>query len=616
MEKDVPQKIGKLVVLKEMKIRYYIIACLLLCANLAFAQVKLTASASRTQVGTGETFEVSFSLNGNGSRFAAPDFSDFQVLSGPNVSSSYSSVNGRTSVSNTYSYYLTTVKEGTYTIGPASITVDDKRLSTAPITIKVVKGQLQQHNNQPQQAPENNVSAADLAKSIFIKTAVDKTNVYQGEQITVSFKLYTRVGIVDSRLDKMPDLNGFWSEDIKNPSQQAQWTTETYKGLKYNVAEVKKTILFAEHSGNIKIDPFEMTFIVRLQAPSSGDLIDQFFGGSYKDVNYNVKSLPVVIRVKPLPEAGKPASFTGAVGKFNVNASVDRSVLKSNESLNYKVTVSGSGNLKLLQTLNAEFPPDIEKYDPTIKDTVTQTAYGLSGSKVYNYLLIPRHQGEFVIDPVEFSYFNPATGKYAMLSTKPFTIKVEKGIAERNVTAFSSAEKQDVKVLDNDIRYIKTGDAGLSDGNGFFGSAGHILMLLVGPLACVAAFIYRNRNRRNNSDVVKVKSRQAGKVAAKHLANAETQLKAQKRSEFYEAIFKGLYGYLGDKLNLLAADLNKETIVAALQLRQLNEQLIGELIETLDLCEMARYAPVTQLSEQEVLEKAKRIINTIENEIK
>ena len=491
-----------------MKIRYYMIVLLLLCTHQLFAQVKFTSSTSRTQVGTGETFEVTFSLNGNGSSFTAPDFGGFQVVSGPNVSSSYSSINGRTSVSNSYSFYLTTIKEGTYTIDPASIVVDGRRLQTSPLTVKVNKGQIAQQNK-PRQAPDLNVAPSELAKSIFIKAVVDKSSAYQGEQVTLSFRLYTRVGIVDSRLDKLPDLNGFWSEDVKNKAPQAQWRTETYKGVKYNVADVKQTILCAEHSGNITINPFEMTFIVRLQAPSTGgDLIDQFFGSAYKDVTYNVKSTPVVVHVKPLPEAGKPLSFTGAVGRFNITAGVDKSVLKSNESLNYNVKISGAGNIKLLKELNAEFPPDVEKYDPKITDTLTQGAEGLNGSRIYSYLLIPRHQGDFTIAPLEFSYFNPATGRYVTLSTKPIQVKVSKGIAESNVTAFSSADKQDVKLLGNDIRYIKTDHAGLNDGNRYYGTFWYYLLLAAGPVLCIAGLIYRNWNRRNNSDPVLVKSKQ------------------------------------------------------------------------------------------------------------
>jgi hypothetical protein len=266
--------------------------------------------------------------------------------------------------------------------------------------------------------------------------------------------------------------------------------------------------------------------------------------------------------------------------------------------------------------LNTSFPADFEKYDPKIIDTVAERGSGAAGSRVYNYLLIPRHQGDFTIDPVRFSYFNPATGRYVSLATKSFQIKVDKGVNESNVTAFSGSDKQDVKMLDKDIRYIKTGNADLSKPDDeFYGSLGYYLLLLLGPVVCFAAFIYRNWSRKNNSDLVLVKSRLASKIAAKHLANAQKQLLSNNTKAFYEAVFKGIYGYLSDKLNISAADLNKETIASNLKSRSLNESLINQLLDTLDLCEMARYAPVTHISEQEVFEKAKGIINNIENEI-
>lgn len=605
--------------LKNQKIRYYTTAALLLCSSLLFAQdIKFTASVSKTQVGTGEPFEVTFSINGNGDRFTPPDFSGFQLLSGPNVSTSMTSINGSTTVSNSYSYDLVAVKEGSAIIGAAAIVANGRRFSTSPIRLTVVKGQPVRQNSQQQSAPDNSITdagTADLSKSLFLKADADKTTVYQGEQLILSYRLYTRAGIVDSRVDKLPDLNGFWSQDVKSKQQQVQWRTETYKGQKYNVADVKQTILFPEHAGDITINPFEMTFIARVTAPSN-DIMDQFFGASYKDVKYSAKSKPLVIHVKPLPEAGKPAGFSGAVGRFTIAEAVDKAELKANETLNYNIKVSGSGNLKLLKTLTADFPHDFEKYDPKITDTISEDPNGVSGSRIYNYLLIPRHQGDFTIEPIQFSYFNPVTRKYVTLPGRAFKIKVNKGIGGNNVTAFSSGNQQDVQLLDKDIRYIKTGAAGLCRiGDQFYGSLGFWLLLAAGPVLCVAGFIYRNQNRKYNSDIVLVKKRGAGKEAAKHLSNAQKHLDAKDTKGFYEAVFKGLYGYLSHKLNIAAADLNRENIASNLRSISVDDQVVSRLLDTLDLCEMARYAPVTQLSENEVLEKAKSIINEIENEI-
>lgn len=586
-----------------------------------FAQdTKFVAQVSKTTVGTGEQFELTFSINADGDSFTPPDLSEFQLLSGPNVSNSMEFVNGKATASSSVSYILTPVRVGSFTIGPATVVAGGKKLSSNAIKMTIVKGRPVQRNNgfggggAGGSAQATSAGTGDLSKQLFLRAEIDKNNVYPGQPIILTYRVYTRVDILQSQVNKLPDLTGFWNEDIK-ATAPAQFRVENYKGQRFNVADVKQIILFPDHAGNITIDPFEMTFIARVQA-SPRDFMDQFFGGNTQEVNYPTKSLPVVVHVKPLPEAGKPAGFAGAVGKFSIEASVDRTHLKANESLNYKIKVSGTGNIKLLKAPTPNFPADFEKYDPKITDTVTVTANGVSGTRIYNYLLIPRHKGDYTIEPSAFSYYNPSTGKYVTLSTGSFKINVEKGINESNVTAFSGDDKDDVKLLNKDIRYIKTGDAGLhEEGESFFGSAGFYLLLLLGPVLCVVAFFARNQIRRNNADVVGVKSRRAGKVAAKHLANANKELQANNTHAFYEAIFKGLYGYLSDKLNIAYADLDREDITAALRAKSAKEETIHELLDTLDLCEMARYAPVTHISAQQVFEKAKGVINAIEDEI-
>ncbi|WP_214070718.1 BatD family protein [Mucilaginibacter sp. dw_454] len=600
-----------------MKIKHYILTLLLFAAAPVFAQDgKFVATASQTTVSTGEQFQITFSISGEGNNFNPPDLVDFQLLSGPNVSNSMEFINGKATSSSSVSYILAPMRVGTFTIGSASVVVNGKKLSSNPIKITVIKRKATQQNNGgnvtgADQTQGNNV---DLSKLLFLRSDIDKNNVYQGQPIVLTYRIFTRVDILQNQTNKMPDLTGFWNEDVKQ-TQPAQFRIGTYKGERYNIADLKQIILFPEHAGNITIDPFEMTFLARVQS-SPRDFMDQFFGGNTQEINYPAKSLPVVVHVKPLPEAGKPTGFAGAVGKFNIEASIDKDHLKANEPINYKIKISGFGNIKLLKDLSPNFPADFEKYDPKITDTVTQNAYGSAGNRIYNYLIIPRHKGDYTIDPVKFSYFNPATGRYVSLTTRGFKIKVEKGLHEENVTAISGDNQEDVKLLSKDIRYIKTGSPELRDtGEGFFGSAGFYLLLLLGPLLCVGAFAYRNQMRRNNADIVNVKSRRAGKVAAKHLAIANKELQTNNTHAFYEAVFKGLYGYLSDKLNISYADLDRETIAAALRARSVKEETTNELLDTLDLCEMARYAPVTHISAQQVFDKAKGSINAIEDEI-
>jgi len=332
-----------------MKRKYFILLLLLLSTSVLFAaDIHFTASASKTEVGTTEQFEVTFTINNNGDRFTPPSFTGFLVVSGPNTSTSMEVINGNASSSIAISYVLVAVKEGTYTIGPATIFSGGRQLNTKPLKIKVVKGATAPQNNavaaaQSQSAPDSRVTmkrpGTDINKSLFIRADVDKSNVYLGEQITLTYKLYTRVAIVGSEPDKLPDLNGFFSQEIKNPNQNPNWHVETYKGVKYNVADMKKNILFPEHTGNINIDPISMLFVIREAAKASDDdMFGQFFG-TYNDVKYKIKSAPTIIHVKPLPP-GKPDGFGGAVGKFSISTSLDKKEIKANEPINYSIKIS------------------------------------------------------------------------------------------------------------------------------------------------------------------------------------------------------------------------------------------------------------------------------------
>lgn len=604
-----------------MKMKYYLLTVLLLWSAFSFGQgIKVTATVSSGQVATGEQFEITFSTNGNPESFDPPAFNGFQVVGGPNQSSSYSSINGQTTASISVGYVLIGVKEGEYTIGAATMGINGKQYKSNSVRIKVTKGravpqqqgQSRSAGGQPDRMASGNSS--DISKQLFMRAIANKTNVYQGEQIAVTYKLYANIGIVGNAPEKLPDFNGFWSQEIKDKSGNVEWKEEVYNGQRYHVAVLKEIILFPERFGKLTLDPLIMTFVVRKNVPSN-DPIEQFFGGgSYEDVKYKIKTAPVTINVKQLPEAGKPEGFDGAVGQFSIAASVDKSALKANEALNYTLKISGSGNLKLLKAPAVNFPSDLEKYDPKINDRITESLSGVSGTREYTYLLIPRHEGNYTIEPLKFSYFNPATEKYVTLNASPFNLKVAKGAPGSNVTAYASGNQQDIRMLAKDIAYIKTKSFGLrKQGDDFYGSAAYYILLCSGPLLFIAALVYRKRYRENNRDQVKVKGRNANKIAAKHLANAQKQLLAGDKTLFYQDIYKGLYQYLSDKFNIPAAELNKENIKETLTNAGIKEPLIDQLTDTLDLCEMARYAPVTGIAEREVFDKAKSIINDIED---
>jgi hypothetical protein len=438
--------------------------------------------------------------------------------------------------------------------------------------------------------------------------------VYTGEQIIVKYKLYTRVDVLGGQPDKAPDLNGFWSQDVVNKNPNAGWTSETYKGVRYSVVTIKQTVLFPEHAGNLTIDPLSMTFVVRLKLPSR-DAMDDIYG-NIVHVKYQAKSAPVIIHAAPLPVAGKPADFSGAVGSFSVYSDVDKKELKANETLNYTFEVSGAGNLSLINAPRITPPVDFEKYDPKTTDRITVDSNGVSGSRQYSYLLIPRHQGNYKLDPLTFSYFNPATRKYVTLPVTAYNIKVNKGDVQVNVPTFNSADQQDIKMLGNDIRYIKMSSPGLhKNDEGFYDSFFYYALLLIGPIGFAGALFFRRWNADYNSDQVLVKSRKAGKVAAKHLAAAAKELAAGNNAAFFEAVAKGLYGYLSDKLNIPVADLNRENIANRLKTRLVDDAVIQQLNDTLGSCEMARFAPVSAIAQQQIFDNAKNVINEIEDKL-
>jgi hypothetical protein len=601
-----------------MKKASYILLFMLLWSRLVLAgDIKFIATASKSQVGVGEQFEIDFTLNGTGTRFTPPDLGAFQILSGPNESISASVINGTSVVSTTYSFVLAAAKEGTFTITAAAIVVNGSTLTTNPLKIKVQGQAPPQQRTQAQAATApDNASAVtkDLSKSLFMKAEVSKTKVFTGEQIKVRYKLYTTVDLVANQADKAPDLNGFWSQDVANKNTGAVWTEETVNGLKYHVATIKESILFPQHAGDLTVDPLVMTFIVRVKTPPRKIMDNPF--GNFQDIKYQVKSAPVTVHAAALPQEGKPADFSGAVGSFSVYSDVDKKELKANETMNYTFEVKGRGNLNLINAPKITPPADFEKYDPKTTDRITVDSNGISGSRQFSYLMIPRHQGDYSLNLARFSYFDPALKRYVTLPTGEFNIKVNKGDQQVNVPVFNSADQQDIKMLGNDIRFIKTAAIGSFSGGGeFYNSPLYYMLLALGPLSFGAAFFYRRWKISYESDLVLVKGRKAGRVAARHLADARGQLASGNTAAFFDAIAKGLNGYLSDKLDIPLADLNKETIETRLRARSISGTVIQQLSDTKDRCEMARFAPASAISPQQVLENANNIINEIENKL-
>lgn len=587
-------------------------------ANIASAQ-KLTAQTSKAKVAVGEQFQISYTINTSCNNFQAPSLANFDVYSGPNQSSSMTFVNGSMNQSVSLSYIIAAKKEGKFTIGPGSVNVNGVNIQSNSIVIEVVKGAASQGNgNQSAQTPSS-PATENVGDNLFVKTIVDKTKAYQGEQITVTHKVYSRYELRGYQDIKFPDYTGFWAHDLPL-NQNIQLTNENIDGVVYHVGELKRTYLFAQRSGKLEIEPMNVKWVVRKQSNRRPrDIWEQMLGGGYEEVVIPVKSKPVTIEILPLPESKKPAGFSGAVGNYSFKTQLSKDHIKANDAINLTIILSGSGNIKLVEPTAIHFPEDFETYDPKVKENIAAGAGGVNGSKTFDYLIIPRHEGDYKIDQLHFSYFDPQKKEYITIPSPEFNIHVDKGNAdESSGSVVSSKSKEDVKVLGNDIRYIKTDHVKLqAKDNYFFGSPLFYTSLISPFLAFLGFIIIRKKHNEQNKDAVAVKSRKAGKMAKKRLSIAEQHLKSNNKEQFYIEIFKALYGYIGDKLNISAADLNKEHISEMLKTKQVNDITIQELNTTIDSCEYARYAPSAASGDlNSIYNSTVELIMKIEDEIK
>ena len=591
--------------------------------HFAFAQdATFTASVDRNKVAMGEQFEITFTLNGSngGSNFRQPAFNDFLTLSGPNQSTNMQFINGATSMSVSYSCIIQPRAEGKFVIGPAFINHNGKQLQTQPVTIEVSKGAPQSKSGSPQSGQDAEIGK-QIGDNLFLKVSVDKSRVYQGEQLTVTYKIYTRVGIANYNLSKLPSLTGCWSEDIE-VVKQVQLTNEVVNGKQYRVGVLKKVALFPQRSGTLPLDPMELDCVVQVQTRhKSNDIFDQFFNdpffGNSTNVNYKVRSQSVNITVLPLPSAGVPPAFSGAVGKYAMEAWLDKPQTKTNEPVTLKVKISGSGNLKLLEAPQVNVSSDVEKYDPKISDNVTKQGDQIAGTRTFEYLLIPRHPGEQKIPSVSFAYFDIEKKNYVSLKSPEFVLSVEKG-SENTPTYAAGVSKEDVKLLGEDIRFIKSGNILLNRKSVTFFGSPFFFVLSVSPVFAFIGFIvYAKRREKMLGNVVLVRNRKARKIAQKRLTEAKRFLDAKKKAEFYTEISRALWGYIADKLGIPPSDLSIDLVGTSLDGKNIPEEVVSKLTATIELCEFARFGPAADTVQMDqVYSETVELISIIEERLR
>lgn len=571
------------------------------CLAVNSQNVEFTASAPSV-VEIGEQFRLSYSLNQKGSNLQIPTLEGFDLLMGPSVSSSssFSSINGKVSqsISYIYTYVLEGTKEGTFQIPAATVVVNGKEYRSNAVAIQVVKGSSgsagTSSGQREKRAAQPDVTAAINEGNLFVKVDVSRRNLYIGESLVATIKVYSKVDLVRFGRSKFPSFDGFLAEEIPTP-QQIELVRETYDGKIYNVGTIRKVLLFPQHTGEITIEPFELECIVRQQLANSRSFFDDFFG-NYRDVRAMRISKPVKIHVRELPLEGRPLGFGGAVGNIALRTSVSADSLKANDALTYKVVFSGSGNLKLQETPKISFPPDFESYEPKIIKDIKVGENGMSGSVTYEYLLIPRYAGDYKIPALTFSYFDPSTHSYRTVMGQEYRIHVEKGTEsnrEDGVMAVQSFKKEDVRQLGKDIRYIRTGSLHLRPaGSSFFGTTAYWLAFIVPFVLFVVGIVLNRRRIKANADLARVKNKVANKMARKRMKAAAAAMKAHNSESFYDEVLKAMWGYVSYKLNIDKAELSRDNISELLSQKNVSEEMIREFIGLLDTCEYARYAPV------------------------
>ena len=552
------------------------------------------------QVAVGQQFRLTYTVSTqdvSGFRVGQIPEDAFDVLMGPSTStqSSFTIINGKTSQSSTitYTYILSALKEGSFTIPPATIKAEGNQLSSNAVKI-TVSGSVPsggggggRHSQQPQtetRSAGTPISGSDL----FIKVSASKKRVVEQEPVLLTYKVYTLVSLTQLE-GKMPDLKGFHTQEIPLP-QGKSFKVEQFNGRNYKTVTWSQYVMFPQMTGKLQVPPITFNGIV-VQQNRNIDPFEAFFNGgsSYVEVKKQIQAPGVEIEVDPLP--ARPDGFSGGVGRFTMKAEIDKEELKANDPFTIKVTVSGTGNLKLIKQPVVKFPKDFDTYDARLTDKTRLTTSGVEGTMTYEFLAVPRHQGQYDIPAIEFVYYDTQEKAYRTLTSQPFHLSVAKGEGgESHIQDFT--EQEDIQLLASDIRHIHLGGSRLQTSAGsFFASATYWIALALLVLVFVSLFVIIRKRAIENADVVRHASKRAGKVARKRLKKAAGLMAANKPGEFYDEALRALWGYVGDKLNIPVEQLSRENITDRLKARGIDDATIAPFIEAIDECEFERYAP-------------------------
>ncbi len=612
-----------------MKRLYAIITLLLIFAEFAFAQVTLKIQAP-AQTEVGRKINVSYVANTQDVEdIQVGDFSGFRVIYGPSTSrfSSTSIVNGKTTQSSsmTFTYTLLATEEGKHTLPAAAIKVSGKSYKSGSAVIEVLpssnNGQgnsqqlqsgRQQNNNQSRQ--RSRTSASDIGSNeLYMTVTASKKKIYEQEAVLLTYKLYTLVNI-QQIAGEMPQLDGFHVQEVDMKAQMSL-KLERVNGRNYGTAVWRQYVLFPQKTGKLKVPSITFDSQVEIQNTSM-DPFDVFFGGGSltQIVRKSIVTPSIDIEVLPLPTP-KPANFAGAVGKYTISGQLTPEQVNANDAATLRLIVSGQGNMKLMKAPKVNFPQDFEIYDPKMMDKTTNSPQGAKGNVVYDYVVVPRHGGKYSIAPVEFCYFDPDAHSYKTLKTDSFSIAVAKS---KTTGSSSYHEQEDLKVLNDDIRFIKMGDVENTESDTlFFGGSSYWLYYIISASFFVLLLALFNRQIKKSRDVSGMRVQKAGKAASKRLKTASKLMKQHQSEAFYDEVMKALIGYAGDKLNIQNSELNKDNVSASLLSSGVEQSLVESYMNIISECEFARYAPGDpDATMEKIYTSASDVINELDSAIK
>lgn len=607
------------------KILSILFICCITISAFAEEAVEFTASAP-SKVIAGKPFQLSYTVNQRGKDLRAPEFENFDFIAGPytSQSSSTSFVNGKRTSTFTmiYTYTLKAENEGTYTIPPATIKVDGTQYTSNGVRITVLPPDKvdQSPQNSGGSSPATQSPTADNnvgGENIFMRTIVSKTKVHEQESILLTYKLYfVNVDVAQlTNNTRLPEFKGFLKQELEMGEIQTE--LEHYNGRNYQTAVLYRALLFPQRGGDIKIDPAQFEAVLRVQNRAQvRSIFDDFFN-SYTTVLKPLESPGITIHVESLP-AGKPAGFCGGVGQFSISSKISNTELQANEAVTLTITIQGNGNMKLVKTPAVDWPEGFEVYDPKVTNNVKNTTAGTSGTKVIEYLAIPRAGGVYTVPPIQFAYYDTKDDAYRTLNTPEYVLNIARAQGEESVTGVVAnyVNKEDIQQLGTDIRYIFTGQTPqkYTTSSLKYGSFLYWMCYLLPLIIAMTLFVVFRKKIKENADVTRVRYKKANKVAQRRLKTAEKLLQENKKESFYEEIERAAWTYLSDRLSIPTAQLNKENISQILREKGVEEQLIQMVNSVLTTAEFARYAPTADYAMQQMYETTTQLINLLEEQ--